>query len=309
MQLDFSSEPGSNLPACSDGTRLLVVGCGYLGKRVALQHTATVGPVWAITRSPEHAEEFARQGLQPVLADVMCPETLDQLPEVDRVLFAVGFDRRAGHSIQQVYQHGLANVLRRLPRSLRRLVYISSTGVYGQNAGEWVDEASECRPIRAGGEACLAAERLIADSEFSGRANCLRLAGIYGPGRIPYLRELREGLPLPVADGCLNLIHVADGVVAAMGALECQVAPRTWNVADGTPVLRRDYYRFVAAALQAPDPKFVDPDPAAEGRRVERAQSDKRVSNARIRAELGITLRFPSFREGILDSLGHIPFT
>ncbi|MBM4005414.1 MAG: NAD-dependent epimerase/dehydratase family protein [Planctomycetes bacterium] len=309
MQEPMKSEVEKPPRADAAGTRLLVVGCGYLGKRVAMRHLETVGPVWALTRSQAHADEFARVGLKPVLADVMRPETLDQLPEVERVLYAVGFDRRAGHSIHQVYQQGLANVLLRLPDSIRRFVYISSTGVYGQSTGEWVDEESECQPIRAGGEACLAAEKFIADSTVAGRSNCLRLAGIYGPGRIPYLKELREGSPLPVGEGYLNLIHVVDGAEAALAALACQTAPRTWNVADGTPVLRPDYYRFVAAALRAPAPQFVSHSPATDSSRAERARSDKRISATRMRTELGIQLRFPSFREGILDSLGPIPFT
>ena len=86
------------------------------------------------------------------------PETLDRLPAADRVFYAVGFDRSAGAAMREVYVEGLQNVLDRLPGSVRRFVYASSTGVYGQAGGEWVDEESPTDPQHESGRVVLEAE-------------------------------------------------------------------------------------------------------------------------------------------------------
>ena len=107
----------------------LIVGCGYLGQRVAALWQKDSSPLYATTRS----SSFALPGVQPILCDVLNPP---QLPEVDTVLYAVGFDRSSGASMRSVYVDGLAKVLARLPRP-QRFIYVSSSSVYGQSGGEW----------------------------------------------------------------------------------------------------------------------------------------------------------------------------
>lgn len=104
-----------------------------------------------VTRSPDRAAAFAAAGFEPIIADVTRPETLVDLPPADTVLFAVGYDRRQSLSIGAVYAGGLKNVLAALPSGTGRMIYLSSTGVYGNVQGDWVDETSECVPQRAGG--------------------------------------------------------------------------------------------------------------------------------------------------------------
>src|SRR6516162_5441181 len=118
----------------------LIIGCGYLGARLAARLVGDGGRVYGTVRSPRRAEEIAQLGIEPVIADVLRPETLDRLPAADRVFYAVGFDHSAGAAMREVYVQGLQNVLDRLPSSVRRLVYARSTGVYGQAGGESVDE-------------------------------------------------------------------------------------------------------------------------------------------------------------------------
>jgi nucleoside-diphosphate-sugar epimerase len=120
--------------------RRLVFGCGYLGGRVAQHWLAAGGPVFAVTRSAERAAKWAQQGLRPILADVTRPETLSGLPVADTVLYAIGYDRRSAASRQEVSVEGLRHVLAALPSQTGRIVYLSSTGVYGSVAGDWVDE-------------------------------------------------------------------------------------------------------------------------------------------------------------------------
>jgi nucleoside-diphosphate-sugar epimerase len=130
------------------------------------------------------------------------------------------------------------------------------------------------------------------------RAIVLRMAGIYGPGRIPRRKELKAGLPIDApGEGYLNLIHVDDAASAVTAAEQQSPLPALYCVSDGHPVIRREYFRELAALLGATEPRFREPRrnaPAAE-----RASASKRVSNQRLLAELKFELHYPSYREGL----------
>jgi nucleoside-diphosphate-sugar epimerase len=253
--------------------------------------------VYVMTRSDKHGADFARLGAVPIVADVTQPCSMVKLPTVDTVLYSVGFDRTAGQSIRQVYVEGLANTLAALPSATGKFIYVSSTGVYAQDDGSWVDEQSPCEPEREGGKACLAAEQLLQAHPLGTRSIILRMAGLYGPDRIPFQRELRAGTPLAVSvDGYLNLIHIDDAASVVLAADRVAKPPATYTVSDGQPVVRRDYYEHLAGLLGAPSPTFTAP---AADRRSDRASTNKRVSNQRMLKELGVTLAHPSYREGL----------
>jgi nucleoside-diphosphate-sugar epimerase len=276
----------------------LVVGCGYLGERVAALWRAAGQRVSVVTRSAERAETLRASGYEPVVADITRIETLVNLPEADVVLFAVGHDRAAGIPIEQVYVDGLRNVLAALPSVPQRFVYISSTGVYGQVDAQWVTEASACEPARAGGRACLAAETLLQASRVGPQAMLLRLAGIYGPGRIPRVADIRAGVPIAAPpDGYVNLIHVEDAARIVVAVAEKLTPPQLYNVSDGHPVQRSDYYAELARLVDAPPPTFTPPP--AEAHVAQRAGSDKRISSAKLFADLPLKLQYPSYREGL----------
>ena len=170
----------------------LIIGCGYLGLRVAKIWQQQGNSVSGLTRKPKRAAEFAEQGIAGIVGDVTQPETLD-LPAADIVLVAVGMDRSMYSDINMIYVDGLKNVLARLSSRPQHLVYVSSTGVYGDFDGDWVNEESITQPLRPGGKACLKAEQLIRDSELSDQATVLRFAGIYGPGRVPTKQRVEAG--------------------------------------------------------------------------------------------------------------------
>jgi len=130
--------------------RRLVVGCGYLGERVARLWRDAGDEVYATTRG-DNLDALSRAGLRPLTMDVTRGPVLSALPVVDTVVFAVGWPRRSGATMFDIHVEGLRAVLDALPRSTGRVIYVSSTGVYAQNAGEWVDEESVCEPVREGG--------------------------------------------------------------------------------------------------------------------------------------------------------------
>jgi nucleoside-diphosphate-sugar epimerase len=210
----------------------------------------------------------------------------------------VGFDRKGGRSIQEVYVGGLRRALADLPESVERFIYVSSTGVYGKVSGAEVDERSACEPSRAGGQACLAAEELLRGSRFANRAIILRLAGLYGPGRIPRGADLLAGKPIDAPRrGWLNLIHVEDAAAVVLRAEQHARPPATFVVSDGQPVVRSEYYAELARMLGAAPPVFAQP--TADSPAAQRAASDKRVNPARMFAELRPELKYPSYREGL----------
>ena len=231
----------------------LIFGCGYLGRRVAARWREAGDRVIAATRSPATAERFASEGLESLVADVTRPETLVDLPAVDTVLFAVGYDRSAAASIHEAYAGGVRNVLAALPRDAGRFLYVSTTGVYGDAGGAWVDESTPTAPSRDGGKASLAAEEALASSPWAGRSVSLRLAGIYGPDRLPYLAKLRAGEPIEAPQtGWLNLIYVDDAATAVLAAAEASDPPGVVCVSDGAPTQRGDYYAEVARLIGGP---------------------------------------------------------
>jgi nucleoside-diphosphate-sugar epimerase len=278
----------------------LIFGCGYLGRRVAAHWAAQGLRVFATTRSPAKAAELSRMGVEPILCDVLNRDSLSGLPQVGVVLYCIGHDRSTGRPMRDVYVNGLENVLATLP-SPRRLIYVSSTSVYGQQQGEEVDETAAAEPVDESGRVVLAAEALVRGRFPS--AIVLRFAGIYGPGRLLRQQLIEQGEPI-VGDPerWLNLVHVDDGVTTVLAAEENGRFGGTYNVADDRPVHRRDFYAALARLIGAPTPRFVVPAPGSPLPNHERA--NRRIRNRLLREELRVTLRFPTYETGLPASIG-----
>lgn len=282
---------------------LLIIGCGYLGRRVAQlwQGRQPPGTVQALTRTAENASILTELNIVPIIGDVLDAWSLKNLPPVETVLYAVGLDRKSNRSMREVYVEGLGNVLRQVAPHTRRFIYISSTSVYGQSHGEWIDESSPCIPTRDNGVIQLEAEQLVhetfADSHDR-QAVILRLSGIYGPGRL--LRRLEEVRSAKPIDGnpnaFLNLIHGDDAARIAVACATRSEPSATYLVSDDCPVTRREYYERLASLAGAPEPVF-----AAEG---DVSELNKRCSNKKCRTELGIDLQFPTIAEGLPHAIG-----
>src|SRR5262249_2612869 len=152
--------------------------------------------VFATTRGPQRAAELRAAGLEPVVCDVLRPDSLGALPSsAATIVYCVGFDRSAGVPMRTVYVDGLSNVLAALAGCAGRFVYVSSTGVYAQPGGEEVDETAATQPSEgSSGAVVCEAESLL---RVRRPAVVLRFAGIYGPGRLIRAREVRAGEPIP----------------------------------------------------------------------------------------------------------------
>jgi nucleoside-diphosphate-sugar epimerase len=281
-------------------TKTLILGCGYLGLRVARLLVERGDRVYGTTRSLGRAIELSRAGIESIVADVMVPESLARLPEVDRVLYCVGFDRSKGVPIRSVYVDGLRHALGHLIDRAGMLVYAGSTGVYGQNDGGWVDEDSPVDPRTESGKACLEAESVIRsyESEGSLASTILRFSGLYGPGRIMRREALLEGKVI-VGDPekFLNLIHIDDASTATVAALDQGTGQSLYLISDDRPSPRREFYALAAKALGAPDPRFEAP--TAGSPEAGREESNKRIANSRMHDELEVTLKYPDISTGV----------
>jgi nucleoside-diphosphate-sugar epimerase len=279
--------------------RALVIGCGYLGRRVATIWRSEGVEVSALTRSPQNAVVLAERGIEPIIGDVLLAQTLRSLPEAEIVLYAVGYDRHSAASKRDVYIRGLGNFLEARSPRVRRFLYISSTSVYGQDAGEWVDETSEPKPATEDGQIVLAAEETVRNACPKGVATVLRFSGIYGPGRLlRRMESVRSGEPIAAnPDGLLNLIHVDDGAIVVSRLAKRDVLQTTYLITDDRPVPRREYYGLLAKLVGASEPIFQFDASAA------RVGLNKRCSNARLKSELGDILRFPTIETGLPHSV------
>jgi nucleoside-diphosphate-sugar epimerase len=265
----------------------LILGCGYLGRAVARRWLDQGHRVAALTRS--RADELRSLGIEPIIGDITDPAL--RLPAADTVLYAVGLDRSARMSMREVFVGGLINTLNSL--TARQVVYVSSTSVYGQTEGEWVDETSPTEPADENGRVVLECEHLLRDRRPD--AIVLRFAGIYGAGRVIRRAAVERGEPIAAdPDGWLNLIHVEDGAAAVVAATERGQPGRTYNVADDRPATRREFYAELATLIGAPAPRFA---PAG-------GQTNRRISNRRMRDELRVELQFPDFRAGLRAAIG-----
>ncbi len=277
----------------------LIVGCGYLGRRVAALRRAAGRTVYGTTRTPAGAAELAGLGIEPVLANVL---ELDSLPAAEEVVHCVGYDRGAGASMRSVYVDGLAAVLDRLAGRCERLVYASSTGVYGRDDGGWVDEDEPPRPTTESGQVCLEAEGLIAAADPKIRATILRFSGLYGPGRVVRRAAIERGESIAGdPDRWLNLVHIDDAAAAVALALDAESTGPLYLVSDQRPVPRGEYYRAVARLVGGPEPRFVAPAPGSP--EAAREGSNKRVDARKIREELGLSLAFPDIGTGLPQAL------
>ncbi len=290
-------------PASAPDKSCLVIGYGYLGSRTARLLAHEGWQVWATTRTEEKLPALQRAGCRGLLLDLISGQGLKQLPRVAAVVYCAAPPRGDAHLRRQLHGPGLRRLLHHLATAPpRRFVLVSSTGVYGQNTGEWITEQTPAVPASEAGQVLLQAEQQAREILGPDVPVVLRLAGLYGPGRVPYLGQLRAGEPLAVPrQGWLNLIHADDAACVVHRVLDSQKVPPLLLVADGYPVARETYYTCVAQLAGLPPPRWAEPDP--ESPKARRATSCKRISNRLLLESLKVKLRYPSYRQGLAHAL------
>ena len=277
----------------------LIVGCGYLGCRLAGQLPAV--RVTGLVRSAASVERLERQGIIPLRCD-LANEVNQSLPTEGADVWYLAPPPRAG-----VEDSHLRHFLKALDHSgqPRRMVLISTTGVYGDCGGQWVDENRPPAPVADRARRRLDAEQQLRRwGERSGREwVILRVAGIYGPGKLP-LERLREGRPMVAEQDApwTNRIHADDLVQVCLAAMSRGRNGGIYNVTDGSPGNMADYFNRVADMAGLPRPPVIDLEAAEDslsaGMRSYLAES-RRIDNSRMLRELGVSLRYPDLDSGL----------
>ena len=276
--------------------RVLLAGCGDLGLRVAQRLLARGDEVWALRRQPPTR---AGDGIRWVRADLTRPESLGGLPRsFTRLVYLPTPDRRDAAACQAIFVDGLRHLLAAVGgTALQRVLLVSSSSVYGEHGGEWVDENTPVAPPGANGAALLGAERWLAAQPV--RSVVLRLAGLYGPGRRQLFERLRAGIarvPRDTPHWC-NRIH-ADDAAAAIAWLLALADPQACYLGvDDTPLPLHALYDHLAQLLGAPPPAAGPPPPGI---------GSKRLRNARLRAS-GFEPCWPDARTGYAALLASTP--
>ena len=273
----------------------LIVGCGYLGLHVArqLHEIQPNSPIYGTTRSPDRFEKIEAAGAKPVLCDVLDPTSLASLPETADIVHCVSMGRKQGESLTGMAQF-LAEFARR--KWTGRLIHVSTTSVYGQTDGSWVTEESPAEPASEAGRVALDLESLVR-AGFPQQTSTIRMVGLYGPGRIIQKSAIEQGEAIGGdPDRWLNLIHISDAARAVVAALRTTQAWPLVLACDDRPITRATYYETLAELIGAPAPRWK---PLNEGP----VEPNKRVSNRKMREELGCEPRYHTIFEGLKTAL------
>ena len=285
--------------------RVLIVGCGYVGLPLGAELVRLGHEVYGLRRNVASENELKVAGITPLIADITKPETLATLPrEFDWVVNCVA----AGGGVddyRQVYLQGTRNLIEWLgPNPPKRFVYTSSTSVYGQTDGSQVKESSPTEPLVETAKILVETEKLLlaAAREKKFPAVILRVAGIYGPDRGHWFKQFLKNEARMAGDGSrfLNMIHRDDLIGCIIAALKSGRPGEVYNAADDEPVNQLHFFQWLAQSLDKPLPPS-EPENPDENRK--RGVTNKRVSNRRLKMELGYQFKYPNFRKGYTAEL------
>ena len=284
---------------------IIIAGCGYVGMRLARQYLDRGESVLGLARSEAGLARLAAAGIPGLHQDLARPAP------IAHETAETGFFHLVPPNDQGREDRHTRNLIASFAHSghPRRLLYMSTTGVYGDCRGEWVDESWPTRPTLERSLRRLDAEERLRDwSRAQGsELIVLRVSGIYGPGRLP-LERLRRGLPLvrPQEAPYSNRVHVDDLVAICVAAMERAPDGAIFNVSDGHPSTMTDYFLQLAEAAGLPAPPLITMAEASahlsEGMMGYMSES-RRLSNRKLREELGVEFRYPTLAEGLREAL------
>lgn len=281
--------------------RILIAGCGAVGSRLGLMLTADGHEVWGLRRQAAALPA----PLRPLSADLRDRASLHRLPEgLDYIFYTASAGRFDEAAYRAAYVDGLRNLIEALHgggQQPRRIVFTSSTGVYGQTDGEWVDEDSPTEPPGFSGRCLLEGERVLLAGPYP--ASVVRLAGLYGPepGRLIDLVRQGQAVCPSGPPRYTNRIHRDDAAGALRHLMAVETPASIYVGVDNEPTELGTVYRWLATRLGVPEPRV-----GSDGEGLRPQGGNKRCRNRRLLAT-GFVLRYPTFREGygaILDAAG-----
>ena len=283
-------------------TRIAILGCGYVGCELARQLGDAGHHVVGVRRSESGLAAVEAAGADAVRADVTDGDSLASVPDIEWVVFAASAGGRDADAARETYVEGLRTAIDHFAdrdSAPDRFVYTSSTGVYGDHDGEWVDEETAIDPGDERTEILAEAERLARERPPAGvDGTVARFAGLYGPDRY----RLQRYLDGPVTAGVLNMVHRDDAAGAVRFLLERDRGRGAIvNLVDDEPVEKWGFADWLAeqAGVEFPpkqtvEQRLADVDSTSTRRRI---RATKRVSNERLR-EYGYEFAFPTYRAG-----------
>ncbi|MFC4246749.1 SDR family oxidoreductase [Natribaculum luteum] len=289
--------------------RVAILGCGYVGLELGRQLLEAGHEPIGVRRSGAGVAAIEENGFEGVRADVTDQSSLEAVPDVDALVFAASSGGRGAEAAREVYVDGLETAIEAFgtrDEPPERLVYTSSTGVFGDHGGDWVDEETPIEPTTPKTEVLAEAERVALETPaaFGYDGAVARFAGLYGPDRY----RLERYLGGPVTEGYLNMVHRDDAAGAVRFLLEDDLARGdVVQVVDDEPVSKWSFADWLAdeCGVERPpkrtkEQRLADDDLSEAARR--RILTSKRCSNALLH-ELGYEFVYPTFREGYRDAL------
>jgi nucleoside-diphosphate-sugar epimerase len=272
--------------------RILIAGCGYVGLRLAEKLHGAGHVVFGLRRNPPEVSPF----LTWIRGDLTRPQSLFVPENLDVVVLAAGLRRDTDERYQRLFVDGYRDLLRYFKenhRPIKRVVLVSTTGVFAEQDGNWVDESSPVNSESSPGRFYLEAEELIQQSGW--KSVVIRLAGIYGPERFRLITEVREGHArrFPPPPHYLNHLH-ADDAAGAIAHLAVIPDPESLYVAsDREPADRNDVLTWIGEQVGI----SPIPESAPESSRPARRSGNKRCRSDRLLAS-GYVFVHPTFRSG-----------
>lgn len=280
---------------------ILIAGCGYVGRRVAQVELAGGNCPVGLVRSPASAALLEQQGILSLIRDLDAAAVT--VPPAEGIYYFAPPPPRGRKDTR------IGQFLSALEQTPGRIVLISTTGVYGNCDGDWINESRDPAPqvdrAHRRRHAELTLQRWC--DAAGARAVVLRVPGIYGPGKLPIARLQRQEPVLdPAVSPWSNRIHVSDLVRACVAAMHHHDPMPFYNISDGHPSTMSEYFFAVADALGLPRPPVLGRDAAAhelgEGMRSYLAES-KRIDNRLMREHLGVEPQYPNLEAGLADSI------
>ena len=280
--------------------RVLIVGCGYVGMPLGADLVKQGHEVFGLRRSTGAEADLKSAGITPLTADITKTEQLNQLPGAyDWVVNCVSASGGGAEEYREVYLQGTRNLVEWLGAAPKKFVYTSSTSVYGQNDGSLVKETSPTEPAAETGKMLVETEQVLLTAARQQKfpAVILRAAGIYGPGRGYWFRQYLKSEARIEGTGAriLNMIHRDDVVGAIIAALKSGRPGEVYNAVDDEPVSQLNFFQWLSGPLGKELPPSLPEDTDAEHKR---GVTNKKVSNRRLKMELGYQFKYPTFRQG-----------